>query len=297
MSTLTHASQVVNSIEYVEESTYGTMPTNPVMIHLANTAVVRISRNDNIRTWRRLGSEDGYKFTAGRQEYTLTIEGTLPDSASSDDFIRYGINAVSGTGTINKSLSFGWSFKLNGTTNYRTATGCRIQTLRLQADTGTNEVRFSADLIPKSIAIPSTTDYIGTGSHGTANTDAVITFASGGADPVVFNSSAVPTTSINLTWTRNLSNKFVLGSQTIGYQYPTNRVFAGDLSTPYLSTTLETAVNAGTTASLIWTYRSGQTITLSNARLVSLNDETWDADSTDAVEHQYGIESLSQAIA
>ncbi|MCS4537564.1 MAG: hypothetical protein HYY67_01720, partial [Thaumarchaeota archaeon] len=58
----THASLIVNQLEYMEETTPGTMPTNPALAFLAESAKLSYEIDVGGRMFRRHGSEDGYKY-------------------------------------------------------------------------------------------------------------------------------------------------------------------------------------------------------------------------------------------
>lgn len=291
MVTLTHGSLVVKNLEYVEETTYNTFPTNPAMSFAFQTAVIKVMRDESVKAFRRLGSEDPFKFLAGKEICKLTCDGAI----ANDTFLKYTANANVGTGTVNVSLSLGFSYTLNGTTNFRKISGARITECRLSGDTSTPELKLSFDLEAASISTPTSSDYIGAGSHATADSTAPFTFATGGSNPVTWNGSATDISAFNCSWKHGMATKFILGSRTAQYQLPLNRDASFDFKAPLEATTLEADMAASTARTLIWTITGGTTLTWTNAVLFKLSDETYDINAGDTIDSAFAGQSLTFA--
>ncbi len=293
MSSVTTGPQlVVNNLEYVEEATYGVMPTNPTMVYAAETAVIRIGKDQNLKEFRRLGSEDPFKLLQGKKDVKLSIEFAI----SNTTFVKYGIMANSGTGTINKSLSFGFSYPINGTTNYRTILGARIQQLKIVGSDQTPELRVTCDVDIADITTPSTTDYKGTGAHGTPGTAAPYTFYGAGAGPITWGGIALDCTQFTAVWNRDIKSKTPLGGRTKKYQRSGNRQQMGDFIAPTVGTSLETDSEAGTARTLVWTIAPAISITWTNAELSNLSDESFDIDQGDDLMSSWAFVATSSII-
>ncbi len=294
-ATLTHASKIVNQLEYVEESTEGTIPTNPAMVFLANVAkwTPKITLEND--AYRRHGGEDFYKMVFGRQVFESTFEFGITNST----FLKYGISAVGGgSGTTDKSLSIGFSFKLNGTTNFVTCTRSRVKTLKITGDVSKPTIMVQVTMAHDQINTPSASDYIGAGSHATADATALWGMASGGANPVTWNAGAIPVEQISVTFTREVGAKWILGSQKASFMEPSlARTVKGDLTNEYTAVTLETDAKAGTARTLAWVLLSStSTLTLSVVNLTDLTDRTYDADSKEPLPEKWGFQAQSAAI-
>jgi hypothetical protein len=273
----------------VEESTYGTMPTNPAMAFLAQTAKWSPQLDMSVKPFGRLGSEDFFKLLLGKEVYKSTIEFGIANST----FIKYIILAIAGAGTANKSLSLGMSVKINNTTNYIKLLGSRIASLSLNGNPDNPDIRCVAELEHSDIVTPSTTDYIGTGSHANADSTAPWVFSDGGADPITWN-GALDVYDINVRITRALSSKWVMGNKKIKHQYPVNRRITGDITTPWLSTAQEADLKAGTARTLAWVLKSAtSTLTLSNVNLTQLSDRGLDVEADDHAIEKFAFTALS----
>ena len=292
---VTFAGLVVKNLEYVEEgaTTYRTFPTNPTMIFLAQTAKWSPSQEMMNELFRRLGSEDGFKVVQGKHAYKSTIEFEVANST----FLKYGISAQGGgAGTIDRSVSIGMSVKINGTENFIKLTGSRINSLKLNTNPDQPAIKCTAELHHSDMVTPSTTDYIGIGTHATADATAPWTFADGGVDNITWNAVAQPVIDFNVTFNRNLANKYVVGDQKVKYQLPTVREIIGDMTIEWLNTTQEADMKANTARTLAWVLKSAtSTLTLSNVYLQSLAREK-DAESKDTIMEKFGFTALSGSI-
>ena len=114
MSQVTHASQIVTQLEYIEETTYRTFPTNPAMVFMAEVAKWTPDFDMSAKGFKRHGSEDIYKVLQGKQMFKSSLEFGISNST----FIKYAILATAGAGTINKSLSIGFSQKIDNVENF-----------------------------------------------------------------------------------------------------------------------------------------------------------------------------------
>lgn len=292
MSQPTTGAQVVKNLEYVEEATYGTTPTNPAMIFLAESAVWSPGINMTLEEFARLGSEDPYKILTGREEY----QSTLTLGISNSTFIKYGINARVGAGTIDKALSIALSYKINNVENFVRLLGSRINEVTVRGSPDNNTLQCTATVLSKSITTPSTTDFIGIGTHATASTAAPFTYTEGGVNPVTWGGTVFETTNIEMRVARNLDRIYVMGAAQNQFLEPTNRRFAGTWSVVYLNTTPETDLKAGTAKNLVWTLKSAiSTITVTNAKLSTLDSREFNAGAGTAVIETYGV--LGESIA
>lgn len=292
---MTHASQIVNQLEYVEEATEGTFPTNPTMVFLSDVAKWSPKLTQDKDQYRRHGSEDPYKYVFGRQVFESTLEFAITNST----FIKYGISAVGGgAGSIDKALSIGFSFKLNGTTNFVTMTRSRIKSIKLSGASSKPSIMVTVTLTHDAISTPSVTDYIGTGGHATADATALWSMADGGTNPVAWNASPIPVEEVSVTITRETGDKWILGSKKMAFSGTSfQRDIKGDLTVEYVATTLEVDAKANTARTLAWVLKAATcTITFTNAYLTDLTDRSFDADVKVGIPEKWGFVATSVAI-
>lgn len=288
----TWAGLVVTNLEYIEEATEGTFPTNPAMVFLAQTAKWTPDLEMDITDFRRLGSEDPFKILQGKQIYKSTLEFAIANST----FIKYGIAAAGGgAGSIDKALSIGMSIKIAGVENFIKMTRSRINSLKITASPAKPEILCTAEILHDDTTTPSTTDYKGIGTHATADATAPWTYVDGGADPITWG-SALPVEEITLNFARNVMMKYVMGAAKAKYSLPTKRGITGDLSTIWLNTSQEADLKANTVRNLVWVLKSAvSTLTITSASLHKLGREK-DANATDIIMEKYGLTALSASI-
>jgi hypothetical protein len=291
---LTHASLVIKSLEYVEETTFGVTPTNPTMNFVANTAKWMPKYKMDNQAYRRLGSEDVYSIIQGKK----IVSSQITFSPTNSTFLKYGISPQGGgTGTIDKSLSIGFSFTLNGVVNYVLLPGSRINQTKISGNPNKAAIDVTIDLVHADMATPSITDYIGTGAHATADTNTPWNFASGGALPVTWGGTGQAVEDINVTIVRNIAQKYILGQLTPAYQRNTIREVKADFTRYHYDTTLEADMKAATPRTLAWVLASAvSTLTLSGGVLSDLSGRDLDASSKNPIIEKYGVTALSATI-
>ena len=260
------------------------------MIFAAQTAKITPSYDFPVKAFRRLGSEDPFKHIGVRADYKTSIDFGIANSA----FIKYGINAINAGGTIHRSLSMGYSIPIDGTTHYIKMRGTRMEALRLSANAESELWTASADLVSSVIDDPSSSDYIGSGAHATADSTQPWAITEGGAGPITWGGSNLNFLDINATFTRNLSNKRTIGDANIKFQRATIRQVVADFTVEWLEGTLEDDLRAGTKRDLSWTLDTGvSVITFSTCRLINLSGRDVDAESTDTMPMKIGLEAES----
>src|SRR5437899_12550646 len=128
---------VVKLPQYVEEATYGTLPTNPAMQWIAPIASADLKADMQSVMIPQLGIEDLKYIIKGAEQYTFDIEYPMQNST----FAKYGVNSQGGgAGSIDKSLSLLFSGKpggiVSGTANYVQVIGSRRHSIPLSSQVG-----------------------------------------------------------------------------------------------------------------------------------------------------------------
>ena len=125
---------IVKNPQYVEEATYGSIPTaSPTLLWIGSVDNVEPIADIGYQEIRKVGSEDPYAALKGKELDTLKLSFGVQSST----FLKYAITAQGGgAGTIDASLSVLYSVKLSGTENYIIAQGCRPKSLKLSCSPG-----------------------------------------------------------------------------------------------------------------------------------------------------------------
>ncbi len=114
--------KVVNTIQYVEESTSGTFPTNPTMNWIGVDMQYSDSADMGSIKVRNLGSEDLKYVMKGADDYEVTLDYAIQTST----FLKYLVNSQGGgSGSIDKSLSLVIEPVVNSTDEYVEILGAR----------------------------------------------------------------------------------------------------------------------------------------------------------------------------
>src|SRR6266498_226650 len=108
MTTYHSIADVTRQVQYVEEATFGTTPTNPTLINAGGVLSITDSTEMTAKRYRVLGSEDIYRGLLCGELYSFEVTY----NPSTTTFLRYGTESVGGgAGTIDKSLTIVTGFK------------------------------------------------------------------------------------------------------------------------------------------------------------------------------------------
>jgi Phage tail tube protein len=237
----------IDALGYVEETTEGTTPTaSPTFANVGPSSSLSIKKNNSLIEIGQLGAEDLIAIAQGLRKYEFTIKTTLANST----FIKYGIiaaNYATPTGTVSKTLSFAFSYYLNGTKNYVLMKGCRCKQITLDIAVGKPHMA-SLDFEAMAITVPFTTANAGltTPTFATLPTGPVWDYTSGGATPVSVGGTGVDCKKISITINRNTNPEYVLGSAAPFSTLPHGRRIAGSMDILHTLTTLDTEVETTT---------------------------------------------------
>ena len=257
--------QVVDTIQYVEESTFGTFPTNPTM----NWVGVDMQYSDNADMGsiliRNLGSEDLKYVEKGADNYDITLDYAIQTSA----FLKYLANSQGGgSGSIDKSLSLVIAPKVNATTEYLAISGCRPDSGSIKWQLG-KELRANVKLFAQTIAAYSTTSPVGTGTFATDPGTAPWIFTSPGSSGITIGGTAYDINDLTISFKRNLNRVRAIGQSTARYIVPTVRDITFDVTILLEATANYSALLNDTSQTIVAPLLNGtSTLTLSNAYFV-----------------------------
>ena len=288
---------IVKELQYVGETdtvstpgSYGTTPTSPTFIITGNNTEITVNPDVQHLDVNVLGSEDIIAGVKTQSLYTFSLRNNPVDLA----LWRYLWNASGGgTASPDESLSFTYSYNLDGTEHYQHMRGCRPTSGTLSVARGMWEQNIT--FIAQDITIPNTTSGDpGTPVYQTSETSSdPIVHSDGGANPFAWNSNDFGERSFSTTVTRNMAVMAVNGETDITYTKVTDRnitftadVFAGTASQ---TTTLYTDYEGKTARTATYKFNSVGSITLTYTKAIITDyNYTHAAGSTDAL-----IESIT----
>ena len=284
---------IVNPLQFVGEgdteatpANYGVAPTNPTYTVVGNNTTI----NPNI--------DIAHVDIAGLGTENL-LDQSAPVNKAFAFSIRYNpINlnlwkflwnaSAAGTDNPRESLSFFYSYYLNGVKYFRYIRGARPTSGTLSVSRGAWDCEMT--FIAKNITTPVTTEQDpGTPVYATSETaSAAILHSDGGGSPFALGGTTYGERRFSITCSRSVSIMDVNGETDLIYTKLNDRrvswatdVYIGTASS---ETAIETAFKAKTKLAMTYKFNSTGPVTLTTANnvLTSYN-EVFDAGNTDAV--------------
>lgn len=294
---ITTKRDIVKELQFVGEgdsvsnaALFGVTPTSSTFALVGNNSEIVISPDVQHMDVNVLGSEDLIDSVKTQSLYSFSIKYNPINTT----LWKYVWNASGGAaGTIDESISFTYSFKLNGTEYYQHMRGCRPTSGTMSLSRGAWETTMN--FVAQDITIPSTS----TGDGGTPvyqsseTSSSPIVHSDSGGSPFTWNSTTFGERSFSTTVSRNMAVMAVNGETDITYCKAVDRaitatvdVFAGKASN---QTTLYTDFEGKSkrTTSYKFTTSPAKTFTYANA-IITNYGFTHAAGSTDAL-----IESIT----
>ena len=204
-------------LQYVEETTYGTVPTTPTFISAGKIKRLSFNIDAAVERYRSLGLRTVCSFLQTGQMYSFEIEYSPFDI----DLLARGINNPNGTGTIEKSLSFLYSKLINGTEYYYILKGAKTDQITIEI---TKEaVNVTQSFLCREVTTPTTSHGLTTPTFASAPTGVPWTGKDGGDDPLTYDGSSYDTPRFNLEVAWNLDPGQPNGQTLIKFLDPTNK--------------------------------------------------------------------------
>ena len=267
---------IVKELQYVGEgntvttpTSFGTTPNSASFTLVGNNSEINIQPDVQHMDVSVLGSEDIIDAVKTQSLYAFTIRYNPIDTA----LWKYVWNSSGGgTGSIDESLSFTYSYYLDGTEYYQHLRGCRPTSGTMSVSRGAWECNMT--FIAKDITVPNTTDGNGgTPTYQTTETSSSpIVHSDGGGTPFTWNSVTYGERSFSTTVTRNMAVMAVNGETDITYTKPVSRsisfsvdVFAGTASN---ETSLYTDYEGKTARAASYKFTSSPSKTFTYANCV-----------------------------
>lgn len=294
---VTTKQDIVKELQFVTEgdsvsnaALYGVTPNSSTFALVGNNTEISINPDVQHMDVNVLGSEDIIDAVKTQSLYAFTLRNNPVDLT----LWKYLWNS-SGTGALSpdSSLSFTYSFNLDGTEYFQHMRGCRPTSGTLSISRGMWEQNMT--FIAKDITVPATsTGDGGTPVYQTSETSSSpIVHSDGGGNPFTWNSVTYGERSFSTTVNRNMAVMAVNGENDITYTKATDRsitftadVFSGTASN---ETAMYTDYEAKNARAASYKFNSTGPVTLTYANAIITDySHTHAAGSTDAL-----IESIT----
>ncbi len=285
---------VLKNPQYVEELTYGTLPTNPTMSWIGVVQSCQPRADMQSIMVPQVGTEDLKYILKGAEVYTVELEYALQNST----FAKYATQSQGGgAGTIDKSLSLLFSAKLggqSGTENFLELLGSRIGSFTVSARVG-ELLRARCQISGKALPVPSASNPIGTGSFATDPATNPWAFYDGGTNPVTIGAVNPDVREISVTFERNVERLHVLGQSQQKFLPPKHRRINGTFTILWEDTTQYSNLANNTGVTISWVLKTAtSTLTLSSCKIHRL--EEFPFQPTEIVVEKYAFSALTASL-
>lgn len=245
---------VIKAPQYVEETLFGETPTSPAFISAGPLVDLNISTEVGSINYRQLGSRDFYALIKTGEEYSFDITFNPIDVS----LIKRGIDLPAGTGTIEKSLTWAMSMKINNIENFILFKGAVCNSLDYNiANDAAQEVKM--EFMCREITIPSATSGLTTPNFiepGEFPTTAPWTHLSPGSNPFEFHGTQTDVESFSTSINHNITRVKPTGELTSKFVIPTFRDIEFEFSTWLKGTFEMTEVKNLTPGAMIYKLSS-----------------------------------------
>jgi len=259
---------VSKKLQYVEEASYGVLPSSPSYTPIAYESQVLISAPTRLAPLYQPNSEDPQVLVEqGMDLYTIDMSYRPYDTV----FAQYGFNAQGGgSGTIDASLGLAMSVLLQGTTEYFfQPAGCRVESVRIGGRAG-GPITVRSRVASQLIETPST--IVPTGLFAANPQNIPLQFNDGGSQPVRIDGLPYNVNSIQVEAKRNLDRIPQPNSQVAQTIIPRERQITGSISILWLSTDNYARLRQDKPFTLNWALKPPSALTLYGTRFKALSN-------------------------
>lgn len=304
MAITTTAQLFKHPLQFVLESIEGTTPTaSPIFTVCPPVKSLSIKKDGGYVDVSQVGPEDLAKLVQGQQSYESSITFYASSTSTDEAFFQRAIQAAnfaSPTGTISETISFLFSFYLNGTTvNFVLMKGSRAKSVSIKMAVGKPH-EITIDFVHTTIIKPITTANAGLTTPTlitTFNAGTIHDWLSGGASPIAVIGATLDCVEFNCTINRNTTVDYALGTANPFSSQSHGRRVSGDLKNLYTVVTQEGNFETPTSGTITAVLSTGvSTLTISNASLVTIARD-YGADDTEATVEDIGYKGLSATYA
>lgn len=196
--------QMVYLPQYIEETTQGTFPSTGTTTNIAPTAMFSLQSDKGAIPIFSVGSRDPQSILDGAHVSGFSLRFHPVNTT----FMKYGYNLGSGSGTIDKTLSFATQLTIGGTNYFFTMVNCRVVTMQTIIAPG-GPITCDAYVIGQTPAFAVSAPATGF----TTLTGTPLSFYSGGANPVTWGSTNFNLTACAVAVHNNVHPVFIQGNQ------------------------------------------------------------------------------------
>ena len=301
---LTHAANVETPFSYIEEDTFGTMPTSPTLTATKITTGITPRLDDMEMDVRQLGSHLLYGQSTGGHTYGFGITFHPFDLP----FLKYGTeppNYTTPAGTSAKSLAFALKYKQAlGTAGMSTHNikflGCKCNTTELSISSQ-GLVTATQDWLSREITVPAAGDIAGATwpTFGSITTPA-LSNVDGGNKPLTINSVQYAVKDFTINWNNNLIVDTFSGSGLTDQLTVGAIEITGSFNTPVgQSLVLEGFMHdfPQVEQNATYTVKTGtMVINMTGFKLISDAPEGWEGGPTATNQHTFNFRCKSAGI-
>jgi hypothetical protein len=216
---------VVKKLQYVSEDNFGTIPASPSFTLAGHNVLIRETTQTSAQKYRDLGNRDLYQMLKTAEMYSFELR-YQPVNTS---LIRYGTELPSGTGTIEKSLGFVYTQKINGVESWFRCLGARTDQIEIEVTE--DAVQVAQNWLCKDIPAEVTADPFTTPAYASADTSPPWTGATSGSSPLMLDGASYDTPRFKVTVNWNLEVIKPNGETKAKFILPTNRDIAVEFDT------------------------------------------------------------------
>ena len=218
MATTYHTVQdVVKELQHVEEVTYGTTPASPTFVNSGGIQEIAETTEMTTKRYRSLGNEDIYKLLKCGEIYSFSTKYNPATTA----LMRYGTEVAGGAGTIEKSLSFLYSHKINSVENFILFKGARTDSIDVEIVP--DDLTVTQNWICQDITTPNSAHGLGTPVFASDFSGTPLCGPDTGANPLTINALNYDCVRFRFSVSRNLDARRVIGQNKISYLIPSIR--------------------------------------------------------------------------
>jgi hypothetical protein len=285
--------------QYVEETVFGTFPTNPDLSWIGPSESWDPRAEKPPIEIRQLGSEDPKYLLAGRQNYSFTLEHFMQGAT----WIGYAINPQ-GTchDSIDRSVSIAMGLKMGGAcvddgavAYYYKMLGCRPNTVTISGKVN-EAIRCRMELLCRQIDTPGIVDPVGSGSWAEVPATSPFIFSSGGVNPVQVGGATAPATEISVTVNRNLEPIYVLGSGLAEWLPAKHRQITGTMTLVWNNTNRYSDFQAYTERDIVWTISSAPSVVLTLTKCKFHRLDSFTVKPTEVIMERWSFTGLTATI-
>ena len=291
--TYSHSGTAQAPFSFIEETTFGVMPTSPSLTAVKVIDQVTPTIDNMEMDVRTIGSHYLYGMQSGGHTYGLSMTVHPFDLP----FLQYGTNApnyTSPAGTSARSVAFAIKYMQSLGTVGQTLhnikwLGCRPNTTEISISSQ-GVVEASMEWIPREMTIPAAGDIAGA-SWPSFPTSPVLSNVDGGNKPLTIDGTDYAVEDFRISWNNNLIQKTYSGSGKLDGSAIGAVEITGSFNTPVgqdlsLETDINTFPQAGVDAD--YNVKSGvMVIDMANFKLMTDSLAGVSAGPQDIMQHEY----------